>query len=37
MARATKKISKKAELAPGTLVHIGEKKTDSVFISVACR
>jgi magnesium transporter len=33
-AKQTKKRSKKAGLPPGTLVHIGEKKADSVRITV---
>ncbi|MFC1516071.1 magnesium/cobalt transporter CorA [Thermodesulfobacteriota bacterium] len=34
MIKFTKKISKKAGSAPGTLVHIGEKKSDRVHITV---
>lgn len=34
MARLIKKISKKAGLPPGTLVHIGEKKTEKVRITI---
>jgi len=34
MARLFKKISKTAGLTPGTLVHIGEKKTDRVRITI---
>ena len=34
MAKFIKKLSKKAGLVPGTLVHIGEKKTESVKITV---
>jgi magnesium transporter len=34
MLKFTKKISKKSGTAPGTLVHIGEKKTDRAHITV---
>jgi magnesium transporter len=34
MPRFIKKTSKKAGLAPGSLVHIGEKKSESVKISL---
>ncbi|MFC1812317.1 magnesium/cobalt transporter CorA [Thermodesulfobacteriota bacterium] len=34
MIKFTKKISKKAGSAPGTLLHIGESRTDRVHISV---
>ncbi len=34
MSRTTGKISKKAGLAPGTLVHVGERKAESVHITV---
>jgi len=34
MLKLIKKISKTAGLAPGTLVHIGEKKTDRVRITI---
>lgn len=34
MKRTMKKISKKAGLPPGTLVHIGEKKSEKVRITV---
>ena len=34
MTRLIKKISKTVGLAPGTLVHIGEKRVDSIRISV---
>jgi len=34
MNRLIKKISKKAGLPPGTLVHIGEKKTEKVRITI---
>ncbi|NOQ75148.1 MAG: magnesium/cobalt transporter CorA [Crocinitomix sp.] len=34
MTDSTRKISKKAGLPPGTLVHIGEKRSDHVKISV---
>ena len=34
MVRLSKRISKKAGLPPGTPVHVGEKKTDKVRISV---
>ncbi|MFC1480555.1 CorA family divalent cation transporter [Candidatus Omnitrophota bacterium] len=34
MAKFIKKLSKQAGLVPGTLVHIGEKKTESVKITV---
>jgi magnesium transporter len=34
MIRTTGKISKKAGLAPGTLVHVGERKAESVHITV---
>jgi len=34
MTRTTKKTSKKAGLAPGTLVHVGERKAESVHITV---
>jgi magnesium transporter len=34
MVRGLKKRSKKAGLPPGTLVHVGEKKTDMVRITV---
>ena len=34
MTRLIKKRSKKAGLLPGTLVHIGEKKTEEVKIKV---
>lgn len=34
MLKFIKKISKTAGLAPGTLVHIGEKKTDRVRITI---
>jgi magnesium transporter len=34
MTKELKKHSKKAGLPPGTLVHVGEKKTDTVRISV---
>ena len=34
MPRFLKKTSKKAGLPPGTLVHIGEKKTEKVRITV---
>ena len=34
MPKFIKKISKKAGAAPGTLIHIGEKKTDKVRITV---
>lgn len=33
MAKTRKRISRKAGLAPGTLVHIGEKKTEKVLIT----
>ena len=34
MLKFTKKVSKKSGTAPGTLMHIGEKKTDRVHITV---
>ena len=34
MARARKRISKKAGLAPGSLIHIGEKKEEQVRITL---
>src|SRR3990172_9058063 len=34
MAKLTKKRSKKAGLPPGTLIHIGEKKTEKVKITI---
>lgn len=34
MAKSIKKLSKQAGLAPGTLVHIGEKKTEKTKITV---
>jgi len=34
MPRSIKKISRKAGLPPGTLVHIGEKKAEKVRITV---
>jgi magnesium transporter len=34
MIKFTKKISKKAGTAPGTLLHIGERRTDRVHITV---
>ncbi|MGB2661047.1 MAG: magnesium/cobalt transporter CorA [Candidatus Omnitrophota bacterium] len=34
MAKFIKRLSKQAGLVPGTLVHIGEKKTESVKITV---
>ena len=34
MARTRRRTSKKAALSPGTLVHVGEKKTDKAKISV---
>ena len=34
MVRLIKKLSKKAGLSPGTLVHIGEKKTEVVRIDI---
>lgn len=34
MPKLTKKRSKKAGLPPGTLIHIGEKKTEKVNISI---
>ncbi|MBC8433256.1 MAG: magnesium/cobalt transporter CorA [Desulfobacterales bacterium] len=34
MLKFTKKVSKKSGTAPGTLVHIGEKKTDRARITV---
>jgi len=34
MSRFIKKRSKKVGLPPGTLVHIGEKKTDKVRITI---
>lgn len=34
MLKFTKKMSKKSGTAPGTLVHIGERKTDRVHITV---
>ena len=34
MSKTIKKISKTAGFAPGTLVHIGEKKTDRVKITI---
>ncbi|MBI2487879.1 MAG: magnesium/cobalt transporter CorA [Deltaproteobacteria bacterium] len=33
-ARLIKKTSKKAGLSPGTLIHIGERKTDKVTITI---
>jgi magnesium transporter len=34
MARLTKKRIKKAGLSPGTLIHVGERKTESIGITV---
>jgi len=34
MPRFIKKTSKKAGMAPGSLVHIGDKKTEAVKISL---
>ena len=34
MLRFVKRVSKKAGLAPGTLVHVGEKKTEKIRIRV---
>lgn len=34
MAKLTKEISRKAGLPPGTLIHIGEKKTEKVKITI---
>ena len=34
MAKLYKKRSKKAGLPPGTLIHIGEKKTEKVKITI---
>jgi len=34
MKKLTKRIRKKPGLSPGTLVHTGEKKTDSIHLSV---
>ena len=34
MLKFTKKISKKTGAAPGTLVHVGEQKTDRVHITI---
>ncbi len=34
MLKFTKKVSKKAGLAPGTLVHVGEKKVEKVRIRI---
>jgi magnesium transporter len=34
MPKLTKKRSRKAGLPPGTLVHIGERKTEEVRISI---
>ncbi len=34
MAKLTKKRSKKAGLPPGTLIHIGEKKTEKIRITI---
>ena len=34
MSKSIKKVSKKAGLPPGTLIHVGSKKTDKIRISV---
>lgn len=34
MARLFKKISKTAGLVPGTLVHVGEEKTEQIKITI---
>ena len=34
MLRFVKRVSKKAGLPPGTLVHVGEKKAENVRIRV---
>jgi len=34
MSKITKKRSQKAGLPPGTLVHIGEKKTEKLKITI---
>ena len=34
MPRLVKKTSKKRGLPPGTLIHVGEKKTEKVSISI---
>jgi magnesium transporter len=34
MPRFTRKSSKKAGSSPGTLVHVGEKKTDTIHLSM---
>lgn len=34
MSRFTRKSSKKAGSSPGTLVHVGEKKTDDIRLAM---
>ena len=34
MSRFTRKSSKKAGSSPGTLVHVGEKKTDDIHLAM---